>query len=164
MIFSSCLFSKLALGLWFTSWKKHADLNVIIRFGRRNAASLKTLGFLIEEPDGREGPPETRPMTEIIMRLIQYHMSSISGLTIVLEAVDEDEGIAYEGNEDEVAVREIIEETIQDFPKLKYLCFAGFDRYPFVARDLEKLRKQVAEHIPNDAERVVARLRTLTHT
>ncbi|CAD6583566.1 MAG: hypothetical protein ASARMPREDX12_001304 [Alectoria sarmentosa] len=133
--------------------------------GHRNATCLKTLRFIVDEPDDNEETPEIEQMIEVIMTLLKHHTCSLSDLEIILNTendqsywdIDEEAPTQPCRNLNgptqfptvEEAIYDALKEPIQQLPGLKNLHFEGFGRDPFINEELVKFERDVVGYPSN---------------
>ena len=145
--------------------KEHIDHEIINSIGHRNATCLKTLRFIVDEPDDNEETPEIEQMIEVIMTLLKHHTCSLSDLEIILNTendqsywdIDEEAPTQPCRNLNgptqfptvEEAIYDALKEPIQQLPGLKNLHFEGFGRDPFINEELVKFERDVVGYPSN---------------
>ena len=150
----------------FRCLKEHIDHEIINSIGHRNATCLKTLRFIVDEPDDNEETPEIEEMIQVIMTLLKHHTCSLSDLEIILNT--EDDESYWDSDEEaptqpcrnlngptqfptvEEAIYDALKEPIQQLSCLKHLHFEGFGRDPFINGELERFDRDVVAYSLDD--------------
>lgn len=159
--------------LWLFGYREHSWHTLFLemqaslfarflhRIGRKNAARLTTLRFLIENPDWGEydaGLTVGQAVT-VVMQLLKIHVSGLQDLGVFLMVHDllpyqtwflDDEKPVRPFRHSwtpyppvESVVYDVLMHSEESLSGLKRLGFRGFDRDPYVKRELEKLEVRV---------------------
>lgn len=146
----------------------------LYQIGKQNAALLTALRFLLEKPEGGEFDAglTVGPAMNVVMQLLKHHVSGLHDLKVIL--MDHHDVIGYpiwfmihgvriRGSvlysrhpwmaycpSVETVMYDVLKGSIQKLSGLRRLGFGGFDRDPYVKRELEELEVGVVREASDE--------------